>query len=231
MRVSFIGLLSVLSAYSTLVQAADVEVSVTNLTQGVYFTPLLIAAHSGSSPLFQAGQPASAALRKMAEGGAIDELSAALPTASKAENPAAGLLAPSKTTIGMVTSSTSNSHLSLVAMMLPTNDAFVALNNWQIPTVAGTYYLTLNAYDAGTEANDELRGSGAVGMAGMPVPPPLENVLGRNGTGIPSTVAEGLVHIHRGNLGDLNATGGMSDIRMDIHRWLNPVARVKVVVK
>lgn len=47
-------------------------------------------------------------------------------------------------------------HLSIVAMLIPTNDAFTGLDSWRIPTTPGTYILYLNAYDAGTEANDEI---------------------------------------------------------------------------
>lgn len=123
-----------------------------------------------------------------------------------------------------------NTQLSIAAMLLPTNDGFVALNNLTLPTMPGTYTYLLNAYDAGTEANDEIRGSGASGMAGMPVPPPLEALVGTGGTGV-TTTAEGFVHIHRGVLGDHNATGGASDIDASSQRWLNPVARVTLTVK
>jgi hypothetical protein len=40
-----------------------------------------------------------------------------------------------------------------------------------------------------------------------------------------------MVHIHRGNLGDTDITGGISDVDSRIHRWLNPVAKVTVTVK
>ncbi len=115
-------------------------------------------------------------------------------------------------------------------MMLPTNDGFVALNNLTIPTTPGTYTYNLNAYDAGTEANDEIRGSGNPGEAGFPVPPPLNASIGTGGTGV-NAVAEGFVHIHRGVLGDTSADSGVSDIDSTAHRWLNPVARVTLTVK
>ena len=38
------------------------------------------------------------------------------------------------------------------------------------------------------------------------------------------------VHIHRGNLGDDDLTGGKSDLDNTVHRWLNPVARITVTV-
>jgi len=223
-----------LAAAPLIVQAAEFDVEIHNPTRGLYYTPLLVTAHPPNMKLFEAGEAASSELQAMAEGGDIMPLVTALDSAgaTTVANPAAGLLAPGETTTAIVNTSnaTANTQLSVVAMLLPTNDGFLALNSLTVPTQPGTYTYNLNAYDAGTEANDELRGSGAPGQAGMPVPPPLDPVLGTNGTGAASN-AEGYVHIHRGNLGDTDTTGGNSDIVSTLHRWLNPVTRVTVTVK
>ena len=89
---------------------------------------------------------------------------------------------------------------------------------------------TALGYDAGTEANDELIGSGAPGEAGFPAPLPI--VASGTGTGASgvSSSAEGFVHVHRNVLGDSDATGGQSDINSTVHRWLNPVARITVTI-
>lgn len=213
--------------------AADYSVKIENLTHNTHFAPLLVSAHPVGTMLFTSGMPASMSLQKMAEGGDLSGLEADLMAmgATNIINPAAGLLMPGKsTTAHLGVPASTNSQLSIVAMMVPTNDGFVALNNLQLPSMPGTYTYLVNAYDAGTEANNEIRGSGAVGMAGMPVPPPLETVVGTGGTGINAT-AEGFVHIHRGVLGDHNMTGGMSDLDASSQRWLNPVARVTVTVQ
>ncbi|UTA46909.1 spondin domain-containing protein [Simiduia sp. 21SJ11W-1] len=213
--------------------AADYSIDVQNLTRGSYFTPLLVAAHPDSAQLFEAGQPADSALQVMAEGGDISQLEGAVQAAGgiTVANPAGGLLAPGMTTTASFsnTDNMASSQLSIVGMILPSNDGFVGLGNLTLPTEAGTYVYELNAYDAGTEGNDEIRGSGAAGMPGMPVPPPLDPLMGTNGTGI-NAAAEGFVHIHRGVLGDLDATGGTSDIDASQSRWLNPVARITVTV-
>jgi hypothetical protein len=52
-----------------------------------------------------------------------------------------------------------------------------------------------------------------------------------NGTGVASTESNDAVHIHRGNLGDTDADGGVSDVDSRIHRWLNPVAKVVITVE
>ncbi|WP_166268758.1 spondin domain-containing protein [Marinobacter caseinilyticus] len=222
------------AAAPLLSQAAEFDVEIHNPTRGIYYTPLLVTAHPPDVTLFEPGSPASSNLQAMAEGGDISALVAALNGvgATTVANPAGGLLAPGATTLATVNtdSATANTQLSIVAMLLPTNDGFLALNNLEVPTEPGTYTYNLNAYDAGTEANNELRGSGTPGQAGMPVPPPLDPILGNGGSGAASS-AEGYVHIHRGNLGDTNLIGGASDIVSTLHRWLNPVARVTVTVK
>ncbi len=213
--------------------AAEYLVEIENLTAGTYFTPLLVSAHPATTTLFTSGMPASTNLQKMAEGGDISGLDTDLMAAGamRMNNPAAGLLAPGQAAMAdLGDPGAGNTQLSIVAMLLPTNDGFVTLNNLTLPTEAGTYAYLLNAYDAGTEANDEIRGSGALGMAGMPVPPPLENIVGTGGTGLAAS-AEGYVHIHRGVIGDTSATNGVSDINAASQRWLNPVARVTLTVK
>lgn len=213
--------------------AAEYSVKIENLTHSTYFTPLLVSAHPATATLFTSGMPASTSLQAMAEGGDISGIEADLMAvgAKNVANPAAGLLMPGKYTMAdLGDPGATNTQLSIAAMLLPTNDGFVTLNNLTLPTMPGTYTYLLNAYDAGTEANDEIRGSGASGMAGMPVPPPLETLVGTGGTGISAT-AEGFVHIHRGVLGDHNITGGVSDINAASQRWLNPVARVTLIVQ
>ncbi|WP_335918281.1 spondin domain-containing protein [Shewanella algae] len=217
---------------SQLSQAAQLEISINNLTHGNHFTPLLIAAHDGNSHLFQAGEPASSALQKMAEGGDISELQLAV-TANNGvivANPAAGLLAPGAKVEKVMLDSGALTHLSLVAMLLPTNDAFVGLDGWEIPSTPGSYTLYLNAYDAGTEANDEqITGGGAPGVPGIPAAP--DGMGGQNGTGVMDDSSNDRVHIHPGLLGDTDPNGGISDVDSRIHRWLNPVAALIVTVK
>ncbi|MCZ6830867.1 MAG: spondin domain-containing protein [Gammaproteobacteria bacterium] len=214
-------------------QAAQLDIQITNLTRGSYFTPFLVAAHPGDVNLFSSGSPASASLQAMAEGGDISALVADISAvnASVVENPAAGLLAPGASAFASINTdgAPDNTHLSVVAMILPSNDGFAGLNAREIPTEPGTYIWNVNAYDAGTEGNDEVIGSGAPGEPGYPAPPPVAASSGTGGTGIDAS-AEGFVHIHRNVLGDDNPTGGNSDIVNSVHRWLNPVIRVVVTV-
>lgn len=217
---------------SSQVQAQDLSITVTNLTQGLHFTPIITSAHTGDDHIFMVGSSASDELQAMAEGGDISGLATILSNAdaNSNENPAGGFLAPGMSTTYMLTNDTANTHLSLAAMILPSNDGFVGVDSWEIPTDAGTYTIMLNAYDAGTEANNEIiNGGGAPGVLGIPGAP--SGGSGTGGTGITDTENNTMVHIHRGSIGDDDMDGGKSDLNNSIHRWLNPVAKLTVTIQ
>lgn len=222
---------SALLAGAGLAQAVDLDVRIVNLTNGIYYTPFLVAAHPVGSSLFTVGQAASPELQAMAEGGDISGLVGVLSTlnATVVENPAGGLLPPAQsTTASLNTDGTDNVLLSVVAMLLPTNDAFAGLNAVPIPTDPGTYTYDLPAYDSGTEANDEIvNGGGAPNVPGIPVAP---GGSGTGGSGVTGPDANTTVHIHRNAVGDTDPNGGASDLDATVHRWLNPVVRVVVTV-
>ena len=227
-----------LSASSVLLasnnHAATLDIEISNLTHGIYFTPLLVSAHNGSDHLFQLGTSASSELQAMAEGGDISGLATVASSvgANNIENPAGGLLAPGASASITDMDTGSNTALSIVGMLLPTNDGFVGLDSWPIPSEAGTYILTLNGYDAGTEANNEVVNGDTGGMPGMDGFPANPGMNGGTGASGMTTSEENTnVHIHRGNIGDTDAEGGNSDVDSRIHRWLNPVAKVTVTVK
>lgn len=258
---------------STGAHAAELTVSITNLTKGMAFTPRLLVAHNENIDLFEPGQPATDALAWVAEGGVITTAQAAASADSNFEYllelpenapnnlwQAFGLsappLPPATTSAEYTFDSEDFEFLSLVTMLIPTNDAFAGLDSWRIPTEPGTYTVTLNAYDSGTEANDEisslraelteagtglvLGGYGVPGMAGSGNPSAVS--VGTGGTGVAiqiqadNTLAddpadrEGAVHIHRNVLGDTDPNGGISDLDSRVHRWLNPVARMTITV-
>lgn len=253
--------------------AQMIDISITNLTHAQHFTPRLVIAHDSSVDAFEPGVEASSALAWLAEAGVIDDAQSIDSTGQNFEallgpvdndntsntwHRFGGLVAPS-TTVSYPFDTMDKPYLSILAMLIPTNDAFVGLDSIAIPTEPGTYTYTLHAYDAGTELNDELNstrtdivaqggaalgGYGVPGVAGAgasPVP------LGTGGTGVAVTVGfdedgnaiganevvdgtDGPVHIHRNVLGDTSLTAGASDLQSTEHRWLNPVARVTITV-
>ncbi len=201
--------------FTTTASAASFEVTVTNLTRGQQFTPLLVATHRGGVRLFDPGSPASDALQILAEEGNTAPLTDLLEA-----NPAvlhvvtAGpLLDPGASRSVTVRTRGSFDNLSVAAMLIPTNDGFFALNGVEGPNGNRTLTLYSPAYDAGSEINDEL-------CATIPGPFFLE-CGGPGGGAAPSGGEEGFVHIHAGihGIGDLDASQ---------RDWRNPVARIEI---
>ncbi|WP_160060763.1 spondin domain-containing protein [Psychromonas sp. L1A2] len=215
-----VGLFGLFSATS---QAQDLTITVTNLTHGIYFTPVITAAHDADTAIFTTTEAASAELEALAEGGDISGVSGLLSVANADvnENPAGGLLAPATSANFSLSNNSGNDYLSVAAMMLPTNDGFIGLDSWEIPTEAGTYTVYLNAYDAGTEANDEI-------IANIPNP---IGITATGASGVTEEISNPNVHIHPGVLGDDDEEGGISDLDNSAHRWLNPVAKLTIVVE
>lgn len=231
LKSSLVGIIACTASLNS--AAIDFSVEITNLTRGSYFTPLIIAAHPAENRLFTSGQPASLSLQAMAEGGDISGLASDLAglSATTVENPVQGLLGPgASVSVDLNTdASPDNTNLSVLSMILPSNDGFIGLNGVNIPDEPGTYIFNVNAYDSGTEGNDEVVGSGEPGQPGYPAPGPVGEASGSGGTGV-TTTEEGFVHIHRNVIGDTDPNGGVSDIDATVHRWLNPVARVVITV-
>lgn len=221
--------------------AADLTVTVTNLTRATWITPLLVSAHPNTFKSFTEGAPASVQLQSVAEAGDTTGIQALLPAgASNVINPNNGPLKPGgSTTTAKFTggAGTPNTQLTIMAMLVPTNDGFMALNAIDIPTTPGTYTYNVNAYDAGTEANDEKKAAAAgINQPGMIFPAFLNDATGKlsadinpNASGFANATKEGFVHIHRGIVG--SAAGGPSALDNTVYRWLNPVARVVLTVK
>jgi hypothetical protein len=189
------------------------DVTITNLTNSISFTPILVASHRKPVTIFELGSPASEDLRIVAESGNIAPLTATLKENHEVvdvQNSGDGLdgfLAPGASVSVRVSAKRGDRLISIASMMLPTNDGFIALDSVQAPKRGSvTYYSP--GYDAGTELNDEL-------CANIPGP-----TCGGQGESL-EDVGEGYVHIHRGihNIADLNAS---------IYDWRNPVAKITV---
>ena len=185
------------------------EVTVTNLTRGVSFTPILAATHIDGVRLYQLGQPASSALAVLAEGGETTPLATVLAATPHAHTATTtGQLAPGKTVKLTLTAHEHASRISLAAMMIPTNDAFIAVNNMPLPKGKETITFLSNGHDAGSEPNDEL-------CINIPGP-----TCGGEGVS-PHASGEGFVHIHAG-------IHGIGTLKAAEYDWRNPVARITV---
>lgn len=140
-------------------QGLTYEVTVTNTTYNQRFTLVLLATHRPSVAIFQAGEPASAPLRTLAEEGNVAPLKGVLDGLREVTATAAGsaLLEPGKSVTFRIKANPWRDRLSMAAMLIPTNDAFMALNAVGLPFPGGSQArFTALAYDAGTELDDEL---------------------------------------------------------------------------
>ena len=189
-------------------------VTITNVTSGQTFTPLLVATHKSSISLFELGEPASAQLATMAESGNIgpldDLLNSMLNKVFATANSAAllppnGLLGPGESVTVEVAGHHGFNRVSVVGMLIPTNDTFVALDSASLSRWQRTHVVP--AYDAGSEDNDEL----------------CDNIPGPacGGAGPSEEDGEGYVHISSG-------IHGIGDLQPASYDWRNPVAQISV---
>lgn len=194
---------------------ATYEVTITNITPSQQFTPILAVSHKASVKLFQLGQPASPELATLAEEGNVAPLAAALATLPGTGRVATGngLTNPGASTTLTVMGRRGFNLLSVAAMLIPTNDAFFAVNGVEFPRGWETLNLRAPAYDSGSERNDELCVS---------IPGPLfAECNGSGGGGAPAGGEEGFVHIHSG-------IHGVGDLKPAKRDWRNPVAAITV---
>jgi hypothetical protein len=188
------------------------DVTVTNMTRGQTFTPILVITHNRGVKLFTPGSPASLGLEILAEEGMTDPLAEMLLT-----NPDVGdvmtsgeALGPGATTTVTIPARWGFHHISLAAMLVPTNDGFMALNGVQAPRGHNARMYLSPAYDAGSEMNDE-------DCRNIPGPPFV-----CTGEGFNEEDGEGYVHIHAG------IHGITDDLDAAVYDWRNPVARIVI---
>lgn len=215
--------LAALSCFTLAAQADNApqrwtyEVTVTNITYNQRFTPVLLATHRPEVAFFVLGQPASPGLATLAEEGNVAPLRTTLQSnpAVTATEAGSALLDPGKSVTFRIEGNPWRDRLSLAAMLIPTNDAFVALNAVPLPAPGqGMQSFTARAYDAGSEMNDELCAS---------IPDPFFAECGGPGGGARVGGGEGFVHVHRG-------VHGVGQLKASDRDWRNPVASVQVRV-
>jgi len=195
------------------------RISVTNLTANQPLSPLAVIAHKDTYHAFMDGQPASSGLEILAEGGDNSTLLAAAEadSAHLDSNSGSGAIGPGATSsVEVSVTEGSMAHLSLVSMLVNTNDGFTALNAYDVSglTLNQSQSMMLPAWDAGTEANSEASGT---------IPGPADGGEGYNAA---RDDLVNFVAIHRGVI---SADDGLnSSILDESHRFDNPVARVMI---
>jgi hypothetical protein len=219
-------------------KASSYRVTIRNLTSGQPLSPPVVATHRGDDQLFEVGEPASIGVREIAENGNNAPLlafleadpfgtisdfdSSSVPlfpkgTPGGVQNPPSPPEFPDEVTLTL-TADKHARHLSVVAMLVCTNDGFTGVNSLGLPKKRGqSVTVRTNAYDAHTEVNDE-------DLAHIVPPCQLIGVSsGESGMDVsnPALAEGGVIAHHEGIKG-----GG--DLLPSVHGWTEPVAEIKV---
>lgn len=195
------------------------QVEVLNLTNLQPLSPVAVVLHQSGYQAWVDGETASTALELLAEGGDNSDLlteasnhDAYLQSAS-----GSGAVGPGATDVlTLEVDAEEDIFLSLITMLVNTNDAYSGLNGVDVSALQAGESLSFNApvWDAGTEFNSEASGT---------IPGPADG-----GEGF-SASREGdvdRVHFHPGVIS--NQDGLESSVLNADHRFDNPAARVIV---
>ncbi len=214
------ALLATVALFATATANADhhssnqvFEVTITNITKGQVFSPPVLVTHTSDVALFAVGEPAIDELALVAEdgaGGPLADLVSTLPQVADAQATMAPI-PPGASAIYQVNSRKGFNVLSIVSMMVNTNDALVAIDSQRLPRWSSdsrTYYAL--GYDAGSEGNNE----DCRFIPGPACPSGSGNMRSTDD-------AEGYVHIH-------NGVHGIADLAADAYDWRTPVAKIDI---
>lgn len=187
------------------------KITVTNLTPTQGFAPTLAATHRSGMSFYKVGEAPSDELAYLAEAGNDMPMAAKLltmPEVSDAQVSAAGTK-PGATSTMTITAKRGMDHVSVGGMLGRTNDAFFAVGDVALPKGRQVLTYMADAYDAGSEDNDELKehvlGLGIPGAGYSPVP----------------NDKDPFVHIH-------NGIHGIADLPANRMDWRNPVAEITI---
>ena len=196
------------------VPTPDYRVTVTNLPANQPMSPIALIRHQAGMTVWQTGEPASLPLETLAESG--DSAGFADMEGIDALVKGQGILAPGMTeSIELKLSPDEVASISLLTMLVNTNDAFAGVNSVSLMDLAVNATVKFNsiAYDAGTEANSEAKGS---------IPGPADSGEGFNA----ARDDVDRVHAHPGVI---SADDGLADSVLSAsHRFDNPVLKISV---
>lgn len=185
------------------------KVTITNLTPGQPLAPVMVATHRPGIHFFAVGEAPSDELARLAEAGDGAPMAAKLltvPGVNDAQLTTTGLTFPGKSTSLIIGAKRGVDHISIGAMLGATNDAFFAIDDARLPLGHHKLVYMANAYDAGSETNDELQAT----------------VAGLGGEGYsPNDSGEGFTIIH-------NGVHGIGDLNPSVFDWRNPVAEIVI---
>ncbi|WP_394390080.1 spondin domain-containing protein [Shewanella woodyi] len=189
------------------------SVTVTNLTANQPMSPITLIAH-GDISAWQVGSPASLALETIAESGDGSLFSSMDDVDSVTVG--AGILPPGMSeSIELSLTPDDVDSLSILTMLVNTNDAFAGLNDFSLSELAVDQTIRFRsiAYDAGTESNSEAKGT---------LPGPADGGEGFN------AMRDDVDRVHA-HPGVISQDDGLTDSVLSAsHRFDNPVLSIMI---
>ena len=196
---------------------AGFDVTIVNLTAGQPLSPVAVFIHGDELQLFAIGEPASAELEVLAEAGDNSQLLDAVDASAAVSG--AGPLGPGASeslSLELDGDATGGLRLTLLTMLVNTNDAFTGINAVDISALEVDQSMTLygRSYDAGTEANTE---------AAVTFPGPAGGGEGFN------AARDDIADQVTGHSGAVTQDDGLSGSALSqLQRWDDPVARFRI---
>jgi hypothetical protein len=187
---------------------AEFEVTIENLSPAGSqpLSPPILAVHSPSFRIFHIGGYASDELAQVAQDAFGDPLVSLLNNSSEVSEVVVGQQGPifpgSSQTLG-ISAQGNFTKLSLVTMLVNTNDAFTGTDKLQLPQ-GGTKTYFLRSYDAGSEENTEL----------------IAHIPGQGNPFMGNPTNEKIKY-HPGIL-------GVGDLDPSVYGWDEPVAKLTI---
>ncbi len=194
------------------------RVTITNATLGQPIAPSLFITHDAGFSLFEIGDAATLALATMAESGDPGWLATAVDGAGGVSDfvilpfdRTPPVMLPSESNSATITALGNAKFFTAVGMLAATNDGFYAVRAVPLPK-EGAITVYADAYDAGSELNDQLDGHIPATTSG-------------NTDAVGTKTGEGYIHVHSG-VHDLG--GGEDDLDPTVHDWRNPVLEITI---
>lgn len=206
---------------STPVTMIDYRITVNNLTANQPLSPIAIVMHNDNWRSYTLGSAASVELEQLAESGSLADLITAansntdVVVTAMGENPV-GPGGSESFDVSIASDAQGNLYLSVVSMLVNTNDAIVVINGNDLSGLEASSGVVVDALtlDAGTEANSETAAT---------IPGPAGGGEGFNATRDDIMDAV-LVHS-----GIVSSQDGLATSVLDgTHKWDNPVMRVLI---
>jgi hypothetical protein len=161
-------------------RARTYRITLINLTDSQPLSPPLLATHAHGVDVFTVGKPASDGVRLIAEDGNNAPLAAAL-SGRRGVHAVVAVTDPLHRLGGLgsavmratIEAEGSANRLSIATMLICTNDGFTGLNSVRLPLGFLPSVHLAQAYDAGTEANEQTAATivdpcGAIGPVAIP---------------------------------------------------------------